>query len=340
MKELFATELEHLSLKRLVYGLGPLVSYLKKKNVDVAPLFQAADLEQGATSDPAAYMSLEQELRFTQAAIKALDDPSLGLRVGSLYHLSAYGPLGLAMMSSNNLAEGLRTSVVYNSLTWTRLRWALCLDRDSAVLQATEVEYMEGNSLYMIERDFSAVLKMCQEMLGGEFQLQSAQIAYPKPVYAERYNEVFACPVEFDADVSALVIESRWLDQALPQANADVWRVSCALCSDLVERLTRDSSYAEMIGYLMLDGTGNFLSLEAVAAKLHTSSRTLRRKLVKEGTSFQELLTRARTTLATELLSGGRLSTDQVAERLGYSDSAAFCHAFKRWTGKPPRCYR
>ncbi|MGN5643411.1 helix-turn-helix domain-containing protein, partial [Burkholderia multivorans] len=34
------------------------------------------------------------------------------------------------------------------------------------------------------------------------------------------------------------------------------------------------------------------------------------------------------------------LTTEIIAERLGYSDAANFSHAFKRWTGKAPRQYR
>ena len=90
----------------------------------------------------------------------------------------------------------------------------------------------------------------------------------------------------------------------------------------------------------MVNGAGNFLSLEQVAEKLHASPRTLRRKLAQEDTSFQELTTEVRSTLAKELLLSGKFSIDQVAERLGYSDSAAFHHAFKRWTGKSPSSYR
>jgi AraC-like DNA-binding protein len=35
-----------------------------------------------------------------------------------------------------------------------------------------------------------------------------------------------------------------------------------------------------------------------------------------------------------------RMTVDEVAERLGYSEASSFAHAFKRWKGISPRTYR
>lgn len=308
--------------------------------MNVSPLFEKAGLDQQAMSDPSTSMSLEQELRFTQAAIETLDDQTLGLAVGPRYHLVAYGVLGMAVMTSPTLREGLRTAIDYNSLTWTRFRWRLCVDGEIALLEAQEREPIESCYRYMLDRDITALLKLCEEMLGRPFQLLNLQLRHSAPAYAECYGRLFNCPVELEAKRNALVFEASWLDQPLPQANPVVWAVLRAQCEELIGRLKKENSYAQMIECLMVDSKGDFLTLEQVADKLHASSRTLRRKLSQEGTSFQELLTRVRSTLAKELLVSGKLSVDQVAEQLGYSDSTSFSHAFKRWTGKPPSAYR
>ena len=70
------------------------------------------------------------------------------------------------------------------------------------------------------------------------------------------------------------------------------------------------------------------------------TSRTLRRKLEVEGTSFTDLVASIRKALAIDYLSTTRLSTDDIATAIGFSDAVSFRHAFKRWTGKPPSEYR
>ena len=340
MKELYASHVEQIGLERKVYGLGPLVTYLKENNVDCLPLFAEANIPASAIGDPSATMTLPEELAFTQAAIKALDRPSLGLDVGPRYHLSTFGMLGLAMMSSDTLHEGLHTLSGLHGLCWTRLRWRQLVDGDTAILEGREIESLDPCQLYMLERDFSALIMLCSEMLGSEMQLRGACFSYPRPAHFDQYESVYNCPVRFGAERNALIFDASVLDTTLPQANHTIYQICYTQCQELVARLFKDHSYKKMIECLMIDGAGNFLTLEQVAAKLHLSPRSLRRKLGQEDTSFQALLTHVRSTLAKELLLSGKLTIEQVADRLGYSEPAAFCHAFKRWTGMPPSAYR
>jgi transcriptional regulator GlxA family with amidase domain len=46
---------------------------------------------------------------------------------------------------------------------------------------------------------------------------------------------------------------------------------------------------------------------------------------------------RVREVLAEELLATGRITIEQVAERVGYSTASSFVHAFTRWKGVAPR---
>jgi AraC-like DNA-binding protein len=73
---------------------------------------------------------------------------------------------------------------------------------------------------------------------------------------------------------------------------------------------------------------------------LHMTPRTLHRRLVDEGTSFHDLLEDVRRTLAVEHVKSGRLSIEEIAYMLGYSDLANFRRAFRRWESVPPSAYR
>src|SRR5439155_14958410 len=80
--------------------------------------------------------------------------------------------------------------------------------------------------------------------------------------------------------------------------------------------------------------------LEHVAATLHMSDRTLRRRLADEGVSFRGLLDEIRAQIAEELLVSGGLPVAEVAERLGYLEVSSFSQAFRRWKGVGPREFR
>ena len=340
MEELFASQLNQIELQRMVYGLGPLVTYLQEQDVDPTPFYAAAKILPTSIRDPFATMGLSQELIFTHEAIQAVGNPGLGLKVGPRYHLSTYGMLGLAMMSSATLYDGLYTISGLHGLCWTRLRWRLLTIGGKALIAGREVEPLSPCLHYMCERDFSALVVNCSEMLGFEMPLLEVCFSYPRPDYAQQYEAVFKCPVAFGAERNALVIDAELLKANLPQSNKAIYQVCFSQCEDLVARLAGENTYTEMVEFLVVDAVDKFLSLEQVAEKLELSPRSVSRRLKAEGTSFSELLTRLRSTLAKELLLSRKLTIEQVADRLGYSEPAAFCHAFKRWTGKPPSSFR
>ncbi len=70
------------------------------------------------------------------------------------------------------------------------------------------------------------------------------------------------------------------------------------------------------------------------------SERSLRRRLAEEGVSLSELKDELRLQLAIELLRDTRLTMEDIAESLAFSDAASFRRAFRRWTGEAPQDYR
>ena len=56
--------------------------------------------------------------------------------------------------------------------------------------------------------------------------------------------------------------------------------------------------------------------------------------------SFRSLLDEVRYEEARQQLQLSDQSITDLALHLGYSDETAFCRAFKRWSGLPPRTWR
>jgi AraC-like DNA-binding protein len=73
-----------------------------------------------------------------------------------------------------------------------------------------------------------------------------------------------------------------------------------------------------------------------VARSLGLSSRTLARHLASEGLTFSGILEQQKIDLARHYLQESGLSISQIGWLLGYQETSAFTHAFKRWTGTTP----
>jgi len=85
---------------------------------------------------------------------------------------------------------------------------------------------------------------------------------------------------------------------------------------------------------------GHFPSAEDVAKSFDMSERSLRRQLSEDGRSFRDLLADARYAKARYLLKNTKLPIEDIAAQIGYAESAAFIHAFRRWAGTTPGEFR
>ena len=81
-------------------------------------------------------------------------------------------------------------------------------------------------------------------------------------------------------------------------------------------------------------------TLNDVASQLYLSPQTLRRRLAAEGKSYQGVKDDLRRDTAIHLLASPHLTLDEVAEKVGFSETSTFHRAFKKWTGVTPGLYR
>ncbi|SBP87565.1 helix-turn-helix transcriptional regulator [Thiomonas delicata] len=77
-------------------------------------------------------------------------------------------------------------------------------------------------------------------------------------------------------------------------------------------------------------------SMEAIAAKLLMSKRTLQRRLEGEGRNFQHILQETRQSLARHYLLKTALPIAEISFLLGFDEPNSFYRAFKNWTGRTP----
>ena len=96
------------------------------------------------------------------------------------------------------------------------------------------------------------------------------------------------------------------------------------------------SQVATAVTEILEDGPG----IDEVARKLNMSARTLRRRLTEKDASYQQILQDVRCQIAIAYLRDTHMTVEDIAGRVGFTDSANFRHAFKRWTGQPPSHFR
>ena len=97
--------------------------------------------------------------------------------------------------------------------------------------------------------------------------------------------------------------------------------------------MEKENSFANFVQKELISAIpGGYFSIEDIAAKLGVSGRTLQRNLAAENTGYKEQLQAVQKSMAFSYLNM-KLSTDEIASLVGYTETNAFLKAFKKWTG-------
>ena len=322
------------------YGLGPVIAAIREAGHDPLPLLDRAGIPADAPDDPEYTLSPGEELGFLEDALLTLDQPGLGLLLGPRYHLPIYGMLGLAAMTSANLAETFRVVFKYIHLTWSYMHWTLRTEDGVAIMCLEKRRDLGSCYQYMIDRGLAASYTIACDALGHPLPLLGVNVIQQAPDYADSYREIFQCPINFGAQRNEFLFDEQYLHQPLQQAETESSRIFEAQCEQICANLDDGGGFTEVVRQHLLQLPNQVSSLERIAERLNTTPRTIQRKLAQENTSYHELVENIRRNLAIEYLKTTALSLEDIAARLGYADAPSFSHAFKRWTGSPPGALR
>lgn len=292
--------------------------------------------EVGTTASP------RQELMVMANLLRVLGNPpGLGLEAGIRYHLTTYGIWGFAMISSPTWRSAIDTGLRYLDLTFafTRIQ---ARDRGAEfhlVLDTPDIPLALRR--FVIERDSAAIQTIQHELFASPIPIRDISYTFPAPGSGvRRYAEIFGVRPAFDAPECAVGIPPEILDLPLPQANEHTTAIAREQCRQLLASRHARAGVAGRVRDHLLARTAAPPDAEQVAAALHMSERTLRRRLAEEGVTFHGLLDEIREQLAEEFLVTGGMSVAEVAQRLGYVEVSSFSQAFRRRKNVGPREFR
>jgi len=171
--------------------------------------------------------------------------------------------------------------------------------------------------------------------------VKAVHMTHSAPAHRAAYDQFFTMPVTFESDRNALLIDPSFLNEPTNNGNRYVFGVFSDRAEALLKSLeaaktTRGEVEALLIPVLH---TGD-VSMDDIATKLGVSRPTLYRKLKAEGVAYEDVLDDLRHRMALHYLDGKKVSVNQTAYLVGFSDPSAFSRAFKRWTGLSPAMRR
>ncbi len=278
--------------------------------------------------------------------LQALHDseaPNIALRVANHIRLESLGVMGYAVLACATLEQGLHLCSQFIEHSYPFIRIALEATPDYAVLSCSLLPGGLNHGQLLQELWLVSVWNYIRELLpdGVAACASFAQLNYPAPSYHWQYQQLLGCRVEFQRDQTVLAIPRQWLYIPVQRGS----RQAQSLYEHQVLRILREQGYqgdiVNRVKRLLLERPADCdYSLEQTAPLLSLSSRTLRRYLAEAGTTFRQVCLEVRMSLARDYLLYSRLTAQEIAFQLGYSQPNNFYRAFKQVHGEPPERFR
>ncbi len=269
--------------------------------------------------------------------------PALALIAGQKMHFTAFGMYGYALLSSPSHAAAIDFAVKYHDVMGPLVTLSFGREGSEAVYSYEPIlELDPAAPLYrfLLEFQFASHHTIMTDLYGKAFRFSQISTTYAAPAHARAYARLFKCPVHFSQPVNELRFDEAWITQRMSYSNPITYAMAHEACEQDLREVVRAGSTAAKVHRLLITQAGRFPDIDEVAAALSLNARTLRRRLDAEQTSYRKILSEIRMHLAIEYLRKTRMTNDEIASRLGYSDAANFRHAFRRWTFRQPSDFR
>jgi len=320
--------------------LRQVADQLTEMGIDVAPWLAAhdlslVDLEQADASVP---WEVVRALFLEAEAITG--EPALGLMVGERLRINNHGMVGYAAMNSGSVRQVVELLERFIPLRINLVMVSHQVDGKYLNLQIRELLPLGEVGPFLLGAVVVAVKNVLDFITLGNCQVAQASFTFAEAFDRELVRSLFRCPVRYNQGWTGLSLPLDGVDQPLRTADPAAFEHAEKLCERELQNLVSDASVSARVRRLMLAKQVNFPSLTVTARILHMTPRTLHRRLLDEGTSFQEILDEVRHALAMEYLKSQHMTIQELAYTLGYGDTANFRRAFKRWTGVAPSFFR
>ncbi len=276
--------------------------------------------------------------------------PGWAARVGEQLNISSHGPLGFAALSAPTLRAALDVMMDYHAVRVTSIS-AEVIERDRHTLFV--IHDLAGDAQYaqwLAETVLKVMESLVETIMGHPIGEQvTISFTAPAPPYQASLAQTYGSPCQFNAEFNAIAIPTSWGDIRSPLYDEDIYRINIAKCREIISSHTGQVDTLQRVRELLdlhfqqataSAAAGPPPSLEGIADIMHVTPRTLIRRLRSRDTSFRGVIEEAREQCAEELLSRANLTVADVGYRLGYSDSANFGRAFRRWKGLTPAAWR
>ncbi len=305
----------------------------------IAQLAARSGIAAELMDEPAARVTQEQFSTLYRLLAHELDDEMPGifsrpLRNGTLKYLC------LSLLDAPRLEVALHRFGQFFRLLLDEFRVESRREGNAAYVELVEAAAGPAVSPMARELMLKLVHGVASWLIRHKIPLQAVQLPSGRPAQANDHLYLFPGPVHFGCDRGGIVFDAAFLDMPVRQRKADLEKFLARAPEDWIFVTFAEPMTCHRVRQYVADCLPVAPTIEAVAAALHCSVRTLCRRLSAEGTTFQAIKDGVRRDIAIQRLTRSNDAITAIAFDVGFDNPTAFHRAFRHWTGSTPNAYR
>lgn len=262
------------------------------------------------------------------------------------------------MIGARTLGDALVLAVRYEKMVYPMIGHRVCLDveGDTAIL-GYHIRFTERGAALVPDNwdraDYQDTVAkasglliwhaLCGWLVGESLAIEQANISAPflNSAYHESLSANFHSKVLFDAQDTNFSFSAEQLERRIVHTVDSLreFLENAIYQLILIERKPASTS-AAIKSLITIDLAVGLPSFSDIAAQLHMSESSLRRRLQGESTSYQQLKDEVRCQVAIDKLLNEDSKVADLSDYLGFTEPSSFVRSFKNWTGETPRTYR
>lgn len=324
--------------------VAPLIRELSSSHMPVDALLRRHGLSTERLVNLYERVPLAQFIALLEDAAKRLERPFLGLEMGSQFGITDLGPFSGSFICATTVGAALNQLVRFQSSLQTNTLLEVIRGPETSMWRYRIQDPAIWPRSQDAEFALAAFTTFIRELTGGRWRPLAVEFEHDITGRDHALRLFHNAPAYGNQPYNALVLANADVDRPLrwrwDPAKEDVALVVERHMRDLLGAEEATQSIEERARVLIARRLGRTkVTIEAIAAEMSMSVRSLRRHLMNAGTSYRQILQAHRRNAVEAILrtDGQRLSS--LANRLSYSDSAVLSRAFKGWTGVSPREY-
>jgi AraC-like DNA-binding protein len=339
----FALKQGHYTRAVALIGLEEIVTEV---GGDLGALMAASELPANALKNVDSLIPYRGLVVLTERIASEFRIPDLGLRwtLQMTPHFANAGPIITLSRFTNTARDWLEDALSY----WAHHTNAFTVELIENVSDTTSVmreKYTETGlvSRQLTEHVIANLVGLVRQGTGRpDENANVVRFRHRQPENVALHQDFFRCSIEFGCEHNEIEFRSEILDY---RTGGTLTPLRSILRRHIQARIDRmefyDSAVSTNVALAIASLIGTSGSdVATVADALMIHPKKLQRLLKEERTSFSDILEEVRKNIASDMIANSTAPVGHVAGLLGYSTTAPFTSAFRKWTGMSPLQWR